>query len=308
MARLQQLNAGMDALLAEQAQQQHRFHVARPEPSTWRPRPPEAHMTNQPSLRLLAVDQIHPGSGLRHDFPEAELGELAQSIRDNGILQPLLVRPYGNAYQLVAGARRWKAAQLAGVLEVPVIVRALDDAAAPELSLIENVQRADLSPLEEAEAYRRLLELRGGTQENLSAAIGKSRSHVANTLRLLSLPEPVRQRLGNGELSAGHARALLSAADPVALADKIFYRHLNVREAEQLVQRRARPARTTCHTRDDEAFALADSLAAALGVSASVKFRRGGGATVTLGCATRDRLDHVVGLLRAGSGPAAAAA
>ncbi len=180
----------------------------------------------------------------RRRFGEAELEALAQSIREKGVLQPLLVRAVVEddaAFELVAGERRWRAAQRVGLHEVPVIVRALADSEVLEIALVENLQREDLSPLEEAEAYSRLIAEFGRTQASLAEAVGKSRSHVANTVRLLSLPAPVRQRLDEGELSAGHARALLAAADPAALAEEVVRRGLNVRATERLVQRRAQP-------------------------------------------------------------------
>src|SRR5215469_12636060 len=176
-----------------------------------------AELGNQ---RRVAIELIRPSAlQPRRRFIEAELDALAQSIREKGVLQPLLVRPVVDddaVFELVAGERRWRAAQRVGVHEVPVIVRALADFEALEIALVENLQREELSPLEEAEAYQRLTTEFGRTPASLAEAVGKSRSHVANTIRLLSLPRPVRDRLDNGELSAGHARALLAATDPAA--------------------------------------------------------------------------------------------
>jgi ParB family chromosome partitioning protein len=313
MGRLQELNNRFDAFLAEQASRRHRFHVPRSKaapPSTWRDRPAphcqEAEMTEPPALRMLAMDAIAAGNGLRHEFREEELAELAQSIRDKGILQPLLVRPHGDAFELVAGARRWRAAQRAGVPEIPVIVRFVDDAEALELALVENLQREDLAPLEEAEAYRRLLELRGCTQENLSAGIGKSRSHVANTLRLLSLPEPVRRRLEAGEISAGHARALLAAPDPAVIAAEVVRRGLNVRETERLMQRRAKAAPRLRHF-DGDTLALERDLGACLGLPVSITPKRPGG-VLAIRFQTFDQLASVAALLRRASAGISAAA
>ncbi|TMJ49171.1 MAG: ParB/RepB/Spo0J family partition protein, partial [Alphaproteobacteria bacterium] len=174
----------------------------------------------------------------RQRFAEDELDALAQSIREKGILQPLLVRTLAAEeadFELVAGERRWRAAQRVGLHEVPVIIRRITDSEALEIALVENLQREDLSPLEEAKAYSRLMGEFGRTQASLAEAVGKSRSHVANTMRLLSLPAPVRRQLDAGELSAGHARALLAAADPVALAVEVVRRGLNVRATERLV-------------------------------------------------------------------------
>ncbi|MGC2523253.1 MAG: ParB/RepB/Spo0J family partition protein, partial [Stellaceae bacterium] len=192
----------------------------------------EAAAFDPESQRRVPIELIRPSAlQPRRRFAEAELEALAQSIREKGVLQPLLVRPVSGddaAFELVAGERRWRAAQRVGLHEVPVIVRTLADTEALEIALVENLQREDLSALEEAEAYKRLVTEFGRTQASLAEAVGKSRSHVANTLRLLSLPAPVRDRLDEGELSAGHARALLAAADPLALADEVVRRGLNV--------------------------------------------------------------------------------
>src|ERR1700756_4982819 len=196
-----------------------------------------------PAQRRVPIELIRPGVFQpRRRFAEAELDALAQSIREKGILPPLLVRPLAGGeagFELGAGERRWRAAQRLGLHEVPVIVRSITDSEALEIALVENLQRENLSPLEEAEAYSRLMEEFGRTQASLADAVGKSRSHVANTVRLLSLPAPVRDRLDEGELSAGHARALLGSVDPVALAEEIVRRGLNVRATERLVHRPA---------------------------------------------------------------------
>jgi len=255
------------------------------------------------SQRLVPIELIRPSAlQPRRRFAENELDALAQSIREKGVLQPLLVRPVADgeaAFELVAGERRWRAAQRVGIHEVPVVVRALADYEALEIALVENLQREDLSPLEEAEAYRRLLTEFGRTQASLAEAVGKSRSHVANTLRLLSLPPPVRQRLDEGELSAGHARALLAAADPVGLAAEVVRRGLNVRATERLVQRRARlPAAPPRAVRDADTVALERDLGARLGLRISLEPKARGGA-LTLHYQNLDQLDRVLHLLRA---------
>jgi len=255
------------------------------------------------SQRLVPIERIRPGTlQPRRRFAEAELDALAQSIREKGILQPLLVRSLTaqeTDFELIAGERRWRAAQRVGLHEVPIIIRQISDLEALEIALIENLQREDLSPLEEAEAYRRLIDEFARTQASLAEALGKSRSHIANTVRLLSLPAPVRSRLDEGELSAGHARALLGAADPVALAAEIVRRGLNVRATERLVQRRAeaRPARR--HPRDADTVALERELAAVLGLRVTLDTKKRGGA-LTLHYASLDQLDGVLRLLRAG--------
>jgi ParB family transcriptional regulator, chromosome partitioning protein len=256
------------------------------------------------SQRRVPIELIRPGAlQPRRRFAEAELEALAQSIREKGVLQPLLVRPVADgdaAFELVAGERRWRAAQRIGLHEVPVIVRALVDSEALEIALVENIQREDLSPLEEAEAYSRLMAEFGRTQASLAEAVGKSRSHVANTMRLLSLPAPVRQRLDEGELSAGHARALLAAADPAVLADEVVRRGLNVRATERLVQRRAQqPQRPRSRIRDADTLALERDLGARLGLRVTLEPRARGG-TLTLHYASLDQLDRVLCLLRAG--------
>ncbi|MBV8935788.1 MAG: ParB/RepB/Spo0J family partition protein [Alphaproteobacteria bacterium] len=252
--------------------------------------------------RRIPIELIRPGAFQpRRRFVEAELDALAQSIREKGIIQPLLVRPFageGAAFELIAGERRWRAAQRVGMHEVPVIVRPLADSEALEIALVENLQREDLSPLEEADAYRRLMDEFGRTQAALAEAVGKSRSHVANTLRLLSLPPPVQRRLDDGELSAGHARALLGAPDPAALATEVVRRGLNVRATERLVQRRSKPLRPKPRRCDADTLALQRDLAVHLGLRVTVAPRQRGG-SLTLHYTSLDQLDRVLRLLRA---------
>ncbi|MFZ3237726.1 MAG: ParB/RepB/Spo0J family partition protein [Stellaceae bacterium] len=264
----------------------------------------EAAAFDPESQRRVPIELIRPSAlQPRRRFAEAELEALAQSIREKGVLQPLLVRPVSGddaAFELVAGERRWRAAQRVGLHEVPVIVRTLADTEALEIALVENLQREDLSALEEAEAYKRLVTEFGRTQASLAEAVGKSRSHVANTLRLLSLPAPVRDRLDEGELSAGHARALLAAADPLALADEVVRRGLNVRATEKLVQRRAQlPPAPRRAIRDADTLALERDLGAALGLRVTLEPKARGGA-LTLHYQNLDQLDRVLRLLRAG--------
>jgi ParB family transcriptional regulator, chromosome partitioning protein len=254
------------------------------------------------SAQIVPIEAIRPSPFQpRRNFAEEELDRLAQSIREKGIVQPLLVRPITDAaadFELVAGERRWRAAQRVGLHEVPVVIRPLGDSEVIEIALVENLQREDLSPLEEAEAYSRLTREFGRSQAGLAEAVGKSRSHVANTLRLLALPAPVRRSLEEGALSAGHARALLAAPDPAALALEVVRRGLNVRATERLVRRRAaqpapRPAR------DTNTLALEGELATALGLRVTLAPKRRGG-SVTLHYTTLDQLDRVVALLRRG--------
>jgi ParB family transcriptional regulator, chromosome partitioning protein len=251
--------------------------------------------------QILPIEAIRPSPlQPRRQFPEAELDGLAQSIREKGIVQPLLVRPIVDAgadFELVAGERRWRAAQRVGLHEVPAVIRELGDAEALEIALVENLQREDLSPLDEAQAYGRLAREFGRSQASLAAAVGKSRSHVANTLRLLSLPAAVRESLEKGLLSAGHARALLAAPDPVALAAEIVRRGLNVRATEELARRRAnRPKRAAPKPRGLDTPLLERDLAAALGLRVAITAKRRGGA-LTVYFETLEQLDQVVGLL-----------
>jgi ParB family transcriptional regulator, chromosome partitioning protein len=255
------------------------------------------------SQRRVPIELIRPSLlQPRRRFAEAELDALAQSIREKGVLQPLLVRPIADretAFELVAGERRWRAAQRVGMHEVPVIVRALGDTEALEIALVENLQREDLSALEEAEAYRRLTMEFGRTQASLAEAVGKSRSHIANTLRLLGLPVAVRDWLEQGELSAGHARALLSASDPAALAGEVVRRGLNVRATERLVRRRARSPAARRFLRDADTAALERELGDRLGLRVRLAPKARGGA-LTLYYQNLDQLDLVLRRLRAG--------
>ncbi|MEO1533062.1 MAG: ParB/RepB/Spo0J family partition protein, partial [Pseudomonadota bacterium] len=197
----------------------------------------------------LPIELIHPNPDQpRRQFTEEELSELANSIQERGVIQPLVVRPHPEKtkeYQIVAGERRWRAAQRAGLHALPVTIRELDDQAVLEIAIVENVQRQDLNPLEEAEGYAQLVERFGYTQEALARVIGKSRSHLANTMRLNAVPEPVKQHLRDGSLSAGHARALLAAADPVALATRVVAQGLSVRQSVRLVKATAKAGRAT---------------------------------------------------------------
>lgn len=186
----------------------------------------------------LPIDWLRPGKYQpRTAFDSERIGQLAESIRAHGLVQPILVRPVAdtpNRYEIVAGERRWRAAQLAPLHDVPVVVRALDDRETLEIALIENLQRADLSPIEEARAYRRLMDEFHHTQEKLAEVIGKSRSHVANTLRLLDLPDPVQTQIERGDLEMGHARALIGTPDPAFLAGIVIAKKLTARRAEAL--------------------------------------------------------------------------
>lgn len=235
-------------------------------------------------LVMLRTDQIRPGRYQpRQAFHEAALEELKTSIKQRGVIQPVVVRPVAHgAYELVAGERRWRAAKALGVPEVPAIIKALSDQEALESSLIENVQREDLNPLEEAAAYARLVEEFQYTQERLAETIGKDRSSVANALRLLKLPEEIQQRLREDKLSAGHAKALLgveSATQQMELCRQAVARGLSVRQLEELAGRWRPKARRT-RALDPQAKAIEDALRQALGTKVTLTARKKGGRIV----------------------------
>lgn len=231
----------------------------------------------------------------RREFDADQLEELTASIREKGVMQPLLVRPTRDAgkFEIIAGERRWRAAQKAGLHEIPVIVRDVDDKEALELAIIENVQRVDLNPLEEAQGYGQLIEQFSYTQQDLAQVIGKSRSHVANTLRLLRLPDDVRSMLARGELTAGHARTLITADDPATLARRIVEDGLSVREAEQLSQQRSgKRASGAKAQKDPDTLALERRLSDALGLAVAIE-GKGESGRVEIRYKTLEQLDDV---------------
>lgn len=248
-----------------------------------------------PGIRSLPVGSLvpHPGQPRRH-FDEAALEELAQSIAQRGVLQPIVVRPHGTGYQIVAGERRWRAAQRARLHEVPVIVRSFDDTETLEVALVENIQRQDLNAIEEAEAYQRLIGEFGHTQDALGKLVHKSRSHVANLLRLLELPRAVQERVTAGTLTMGHARALIGAADVETLADQVVARGLSVRDTERLVRSARTETKNTGDRagRDPDLAALEHQLGDLLGLSVRVSHGAKGG-TLTLNYSTLDQLDMI---------------
>lgn len=236
----------------------------------------------------------------RRQFDEAELQDLASSISQHGIVQPVVVRPVGDRYEIIAGERRWRAAQLAGLHEIPVIVRDVDDRTALEIAIVENVQRADLNPLEEALGYDQLIAEYGYTQNDLGGIIGKSRSHVANSLRLLKLPEPVRNMLASGELSAGHARALVTTSNPVSLARTIVAKGMSVRDAERLAQNdiksQSEPSQSKVEKKDSDTLALERTLSDSLGLEVRIN-HKGGPGQIRINYRTLDQLEEICRLL-----------
>lgn len=248
--------------------------------------------------RLVPVEQIHPSSlNPRQRFNDQELDELAASLRERGLVQPLIVRPMASKagnYEIVAGERRWRAAQRAQLRTVPVIVRELQDKEMLELAIIENVQRSDLNAIEEAKGYRDLVERFGYNQDDLAQIIGKSRSHLANTLRLLKLPEPVQQMLQDGLLSAGHGRALVGREDAEALAQRIIAKGMNVREVEALVQLGDGevPGRQK-REKDPDTQAFERELSEALGLKVEVKKGSGEAGKLQIRFRNYDQLDYL---------------
>jgi ParB family chromosome partitioning protein len=254
--------------------------------------------TARGGVQMMPVSSIEPHLDQpRRHFDEAALAELAESIQARGLIQPIVVRPHGHRYQIVAGERRWRAAQKARLHEVPVIVREFSDAETLEVALLENIQRQDLNAIEEAEAYQRLINEYAHTQEELGRIVNKSRSHIANLLRLLDLPAPVRNMVVEGELSMGHARALVTAPEPEALAREIVDRGLSVRDAEKLA-RFGKPGRERQQKLDYKGSPSADidalerQLGDMLGLKVQIKHGPSGG-TVTLAYSTLDQLDMI---------------
>jgi ParB family transcriptional regulator, chromosome partitioning protein len=256
--------------------------------------PPEGEQRLVPTADLKA-GRLNP----RKDFRDEELAELAESIRSKGLVQPIIVRPIAGGYEIVAGERRWRAAQKAGLHTVPVIARDLTDKEVLELAIIENVQRADLNAIEEATGYRELIERFSYSQEALSDIIGKSRSHVANTLRLLKLPEAVQAMVQDGRLTAGHARALVGRDDAEAIARRILDESLNVRQVEALVQdggaadTGASSVTRTSRDKDPDTRAFEKELTDLLGLKVEIKRGSGESGNLVIRFGNFDQLDYI---------------
>ena len=283
------LGMGLQALLGE---------AARPAPA------PADVSESHGGVREIDIARIKPNPNQpRVQFDEAALAELADSIRERGVLQPILLKPDGEDYLIVAGERRWRAAQKARIHSIPAIVREIDDSTTAELALIENIQRQDLNPLEEAEGYRQLVQAHGHTQDDIGRLVHKSRSHVANLLRLLDLPEFVRKSLLQGDISMGHARAVATADDPEELAREIIAKGLSVRQAEERARREKRrpgpgadigraSARNAAKAFDADLDALERQLGDILGLKVQVT-HKGQGGNVTLHYSSLDQLDMI---------------
>ena len=262
----------------------------------------------QENLRSLPIEQLKPSRFQpRRHFDAENLESLTDSVREKGILQPILVRrdpSEPNRYEILAGERRWRAAQAAQLHEIPVIIREMDDRGASEIALIENIQRQDLNAVEEGEGYRRLIEEFGHTQEELGRALGKSRSHIANTMRLLSLPEEVKAMIAEGKLSAGHARALVVARDPLTIARNIVRDGLSVRQieaalrAERLAGESGAVKTAKVKTKDANIAALEKELAQLFGLKVTIA-AAGDGGSLSIHYRTLDQLDEILKKLRA---------
>ncbi len=236
----------------------------------------------------------------RKRFAEDDIRDLAESIREKGVLQPILIRPVAgdpNAFEIIAGERRWRAAQLAKLHEVPVVIRDIPDAEALELAIVENVQRSDLNAIEEAAAYHELLDRFGYTQEKISQEVGKSRSHVANTIRLLKLPESVKAMVRDGRLTAGHARTLLGSSDPEARAREIVAQSLNVREAEHRSDKKSTGVKPVVPS-DPNVRQLESSLSNMLGLKVQIMHKGSKGGELRISYKTLEQLDDLIHRLR----------
>jgi ParB family transcriptional regulator, chromosome partitioning protein len=283
------LGRGLSALMSD---------VTGDAPAT--PRRPDLH---------VPVESLSPNPNQpRRSFGETELSELTNSIREKGVIQPLIVRPDptdADRYEIVAGERRWRAAQRAQLHEVPVIVRAYTDTEVLEVAIIENIQRADLNPIDEASAYRRLMERFGHTQDQLATALGKSRSHVANQMRLLSLPDEVQRYVTEGQLTAGHARALIGHPRCAELARRAITDKLSVREVERLTRQPAPTTRQPRHpgapTKDADTVQIERELTAALGMGVTIDHKDGDeGGKLTIRYKTLAQLDDLLRVLSGG--------
>ncbi|MEJ6396594.1 ParB/RepB/Spo0J family partition protein [Yoonia sp. 208BN28-4] len=286
------LGRGLSALMAD---------VNQDSAPTDRPRRPD---------QQIPVERVHPNPDQpRRSFSDDALAELADSIRVKGIIQPLIVRPAPQKpdhYEIVAGERRWRAAQIAQLHEVPVLIREFDDTEVLEVAIIENIQRADLNPIDEAAGYRQLMDKFGHTQDHMATAMGKSRSHIANLLRLLTLPDDVQQYLTDGKLTGGHARALVGHPRASALARDIIQRKLSVREAEKLAKQpeqtdRPKAGKTDASSKDADTVQIERELAASLGMKVSIDHKAGTeGGKMTLNYRTLEQLDDLLRALAGG--------
>ena len=257
--------------------------------------------------RSLPIDLVGRNAQQpRKHFDESDLTDLSNSIKTHGVLQPILVRPIaGGRYEIVAGERRWRAAQRAGLHTIPAVVREFNDVEVLEVAIIENVQRTDLNPIEEAQGFQALIDRFGRTQEDIAEAVGKSRPHIANMLRLLKLPDDLQEMVRDGRLSSGHARAILTAPDPRGLAQRAISEGLNVREVERIAQQAKdekhgpRAGAASADAKSADTRALEQSLSNALGLEVTISDKNGAG-DVKVAYKTLDQLEEVIRRLRGG--------
>lgn len=294
------LGRGLSALLGEYAGAQSAIDGSAP--SSAAPAADEAAQGGPVELRLEAV--VANPRQPRKTFVEQDLQELADSIRAKGVIQPILVRPdpeTAGQYEIVAGERRWRAARRAGLTVIPAVIREMDEREVLEIAIIENVQRADLNAIEEAEAYKALMDRFGRTQESVATQVGKSREHVANTMRLLALPDDVREHVREGRLTAGHARALLKTPDASALAGTVIARGLSVRDTEALAKAEKAgsviESRSAPEAKDVDTRALEIDLQRALGLDVDIRHVNGKGGEVRIRYAQLEQLDEICRLL-----------
>ena len=249
----------------------------------------------------ISISNLKPSpSQPRRLFDKNSINELAESIKSKGLVQPILVRPSpteNGIYEIIAGERRWRAAQIAQLHEIPAVVRKLDDVEALEIAIIENVQRSDLSPIEEAAGYKRLIENHGHTQEALADIVGKSRSHIANIIRLLGLPQSIQDMISEGKISSGHARAIMNSAFPEKLAEKIVSENLSVRAAEDLAKQRKSGVKKV-KLKDPDTIDLENNLTAKLGLNVLIDHKGKKGGSIKIEYKSLDQLEMVTSKLK----------
>ena len=249
----------------------------------------------------ISIAALKPSpSQPRRLFDKNSINELAESIKSKGLVQPILVRPSKtdeNSYEIIAGERRWRAAQIAQLHEIPAVIKNLDDVEALEIAIIENIQRSDLSPIEEAAGYKRLIDNHGHTQEVLSEIVGKSRSHIANILRLLTLPQSIQDMISEGKISSGHARAIMNSAFPEQLAEKIINENLSVREAESLAKSKKSTVQKI-KLKDPDTIDLEEKISEKLGLNVSINHRGKKGGYIKIEYKSLDQLELVTQKLK----------
>ncbi len=274
---------------------------------------PDVMPQQNSQIRKVSIHEICPGKYQpREHFDQEPFETLVESIREKGVIQPILIRPIHNGmanYEIVAGERRWRAAKQAGFQEIPALIKQLNDREALEIALIENIQRHDLNILEEAQGYKRLMEEFDYTQEDLAKSLSKSRSHIANTLRLLNLPGSLRDYIRQGKMTAGHARALLGAKNPELVGEKVVSQGLNVRQTERLIQKQNNPTAkkerrpsafmARAYSEDDKSM-LENQLKDVFNLAVALDLKNEGG-RLTIHFNTLEELDHLVARLLAGS-------